>query len=108
MEDQTSFLFDAPRARTSDPITSHEAAASIAPEDLRPRLAAVLNLLAAFGPMTDELLARHYRNYPNLPKQSPSGLRTRRSELVELGLVAASGEYDYTASGRRSIKWETT
>jgi hypothetical protein len=111
------------RARRTDPTTSHEAAASVT--DLTAKQAAVLDVLGAIGPATDEALVREYerrrrfaidlapswgRGYrppPEdiLPEQSASGIRTRRSELVDAGRVRAVDHEGRTASGRRSTRW---
>jgi hypothetical protein len=79
----------AAHARRTDPDTSHAAAASIS--DLPYKRRAVYEVLWAFGPMTDEELVRTYeRNVGTelgtieIPAQSPSGIRSRRSELADL------------------------
>lgn len=62
---------------------------------LRASQALVLNMFRAYGPMNDkDLLDRVHATQkslglPNL--MSPSGVRTRRSELVKLGKVADTG-----------------
>ena len=97
-------LFD-PRAvaRAGDPGTSWEAAESIAPERIRFSQRLVLAVLRELGPSTDEDIyadpAIHYA-------LSPSGARTRRSELVDAGLVRDTGLRSRLKSGRRSIVWE--
>lgn len=98
-----------PRARRSDPVTSQEAADSLANLDsLRASQQAVLVLLQNTGGMADHLLVELYdlwqEDVPTIPTQSPSGLRTRRKELTTMGLVYEKG-YTYTASGRRAIVW---
>ena len=95
-------LFEA-HARRGDPDTSHDAAASIT--DLTARRAAVLDLLRRDGWMTDETIHDHYQDGDIQPPQSPSGLRTRRSELVTLGLVCDTGEREILRSGRRAVVW---
>jgi hypothetical protein len=89
-----------PAARSSDPATSHQAAASISSERLRESQAHVLDTLRLDGPLTDERLVDLIA-----PMQSPSGVRTRRAELVALGLVVDSGRRERTQSGRSSIVW---
>jgi hypothetical protein len=81
------------RARSSDPETSHAAAASV--RDLTAKQQAVLDCLScAAAPVTDQELALLYealRHDEQWPEQSPSGLRTRRAELVDRGVVASVG-----------------
>lgn len=92
-----------PVARTTDPETSHEAAASV--RDIRASQKQVFDLLATLvGGATDDELIRYARRCGVM--QSDSGLRTRRAELVRLGLVRDSGRRGYTALLRRSIIWE--
>lgn len=76
-------------ARGSDPDTSHEAARSI--DRLNTRRLEVLRVLDR--PMTDMRLVAAYAEQtfgevPTVHAQSQSGIRSRRSELVQLGLVA--------------------
>ena len=98
----TPSLFDQPSARLSDPRTSHLAAASV--ENLTERRAAVLYVLGVIQRGTDEDIADAYP--PGMIQQSPSGLRTRRNELVELGHVRDSGLRRKLRSGREAIVWE--
>jgi hypothetical protein len=98
-----------PRARTTDPETSHEAAVSVSA--LRQKQDGVLGLLRRMGPMTLEELVSRYRYEMGvtdfLPQQSDSGIRTRCSELVRMGLVEDSGQRARTASGRKAVVWRT-
>lgn len=99
-------VWDAPRYRATDPATSAYAAASI--EDLPERRRAVYGVLAEYGPLTDEALAEVYGSLAEeglVPPQSPSGLRTRRSELVRSDLVVDSGERGETSTGRAAVVW---
>ena len=91
------------RARYSDPVTSHEAAESITGEKIRESQSIVLGLLRAHGPMTDETLVAVVE--ARGLALSPSGARTRRAELVELGFVEASGERARLRSGRSAAVW---
>ena len=75
-------LFDEAHARRDDPDTSHAAAASVTA--LTATRLAIIDVLATYGPATDETIALHYDG----PPASPSGLRTRRSELVRAGSAA--------------------
>ncbi len=93
-----------PRARRSDPETSHAAARSIRPESLPAAQAKIHGVLEAEGPGTDEdILERLTRlRYPI----SVSGARTRRAELVKKGLVKDSGLRRVLVSHRKAIVWE--
>lgn len=96
-----------PRARRSDPSTSHQAAASVGP--LRDNQRAVLSVLQHFGPLTDEKLVTNYeataKPHGSLPAQSPSGIRTRRRELVDRKLVADTSKKERMTTGRMAILW---
>ena len=72
-------------ARAGDPETSQEAAASQAPDKLSKDRQAVLRVLKMKGPLCDQdiFLALTETGY-NI---SPSGCRTRRAELVDVGLA---------------------
>lgn len=92
-----------PVARRTDPATSHRAAQSVHHSDrTRER---VYQLLADLGPMTDEEIFAAYAQTHAPEIASPSGLRTRRSELVTQGRVMDSTERRPTAAGRDSIVW---
>jgi len=91
-----------PRARNTDPQTSHEAAASV--KDLTETKKYILKALNR--PRTDIGLGEAYRNLKFAPRVSESGLRSRRSELVTDGLVRDSGERVKLESGRKAIVWE--
>lgn len=78
---------------------------------ITPRQRAVYHIIKRHGPMTDTTLVAHYpvlRLYLDrpYPEQSPSGLRTRRSELEAKGYVQDSGTKQRTASGKSAILWE--
>jgi hypothetical protein len=83
-----------PKARSTDPETSHEAAYRASLNMTRNR-EAVMTTLAEIGrPCTDARMIARYRSREDIghvPKQSESGLRTRRAELVTMGLVKACG-----------------
>jgi len=95
--------FPLPRARSQDPATSHAAAASVT--DLSVKQQAVMDTFRACGPMTDEELLDNYPA-PDVPVQTDSGLRTRRHELVEAGLIEDSGETRPTRTGRAAVVWQ--
>jgi len=91
-------------ARTTDPETSHEAAASV--RNLTTRQFLILDIFRFSGPQTDEELIERYDLVAFDTPQSPSGIRTRRAELVAAGKVRFSGAYRYTAANRRTRVWE--
>lgn len=87
-------------ARRTDPHTSWAAARSLDPETLRASQSYVLGVIQDRGPMTDEDLV-----YATSGTMSPSGTRTRRSELVSKGLVYDTGKRVILRSGRHAIVW---
>ena len=93
-----------PRARNTDPDTSHQAAASVAIDTLTRTQALILEALRAHGPLTDEQLCQRIAEVERKPV-SVSGIRTRRSELVTAGRVVDTGERRQTATGRQAIVW---
>lgn len=98
------------RARNTDPETSHAAAASLTVDTLRASQAAVLAALNSTGPMTDVSLVEWYTEAakvdPDYPRQSPSGIRSRRAELTAGGLVEDTGQRVRLESGRQAIVWQ--
>ena len=93
-------LFDTPHARNTDPQTSHDAAASV--KRIRENQQLILACIKRLGPVTDEQLVKKLSFYTPM---SPSGIRTRRNELVKQGLVRDSGHREKLASGRLAILW---
>lgn len=92
-----------PRARLTDPETSHAAASSVS--EIAHTHKIIVTLLRLDGPQTDEELLLLWND--RIAKRiSPSGLRTRRSELVDRGLVRDSGSRRALSSGRKAIVWE--
>lgn len=92
------------RARTTDPKTSHDAAASVA--DVTKTQEFILKALVR--PRTDTELVEAYLKTKGAPLASESGIRSRRAELVKAGRVVDSGRKVILPSGRRSIIWERT
>lgn len=91
-------------ARTSDPVTSHEAARSVS--NITGTQQGILDLLRT--PLCDSELIVAYRlgiEIGVMPFSSESGIRSRRAELVAKGLVTATGEYRLSTAGRRMIVW---
>jgi hypothetical protein len=95
-------LFEHARARSSDPQTSHDAAASIV---TKPSQRDVIATLKAIGPSTQKDLEEH----PQLKEDySPSRIRTAVRELADSGLVVDTGEKKTLKSGRRAIIWKAS
>lgn len=96
-----------PAARRTDPGTSHAAAATVrGVTETREHILEVLAYLDQGA--TDEQIAEVYDQRVRAGAWrpvSPSGLRTRRAELVDLGMVRDSGRTRLTESGRRSVVW---
>lgn len=95
------------RARRTDPATSKAAARSLDPTRLRAVHKVLCKLLEKYGPMTDAGIADRWPRFSAL-LVSPSGLRSRRAELVKAKLVRDSGKRETTNSGRQTIVWELT
>jgi predicted ArsR family transcriptional regulator len=91
-----------PVARTTDPGTSWGAAGSVTKVTITRTRAAILRVLMNVGPMTDEQIAMAVGS----AYTSPSGLRTRRKELVAAGRIRDSGRRERMDSGRWAIVWE--
>lgn len=91
-----------PYARITDPETSHEAASSVS--NISATQEMILFCLR-WEDMTDERLAREFRKSAPEYKVSDSGLRSRRSELVDRGFVCDTGKREKTESGRSTIVW---
>ena len=92
---------DTPRARRSDPTTSHEAADT---NDTDKSIGLVLSALKGFGPSADHELVQMLASSGFTPQR----LRTARAALVERGLVEESGIYRLTSHGRRAIVWRVS
>jgi len=91
-----------PRARATDPQTSHDASDSV--RHVTETQAFILRVLRK-RPRTDSQLIEAYRNYKQAPLASDSGIRSRRAELVRSGQVADTGIKLMLPSGRNSIVW---
>lgn len=92
-----------PKARITDPYTSHEAADSVVL--VTDTQDAIYRLLKKR--MTDDELISEYKKLVlsnRAPAASESGIRSRRAELVQLSLVERKGE-SKTWSGRKCIIW---
>lgn len=101
-------LFDDAQAhaRSTDVAESHAAAASV--KDLTGNQRAILAVMRTWpSPLTDEKLVEIYtRQYKamNLPRQSESGLRSRRAELARAEKIVEAGK-GTTAGGRSCRSW---
>lgn len=97
----------APSARSTDPTTAHEAAASITVQRMRADHHLVLAALHDHGPMNDFALASRVSTaLGRTVKQTSIGVR--RKELVTLGLVRNSGRRAPSDTGKASIVWALT
>lgn len=100
-------------SRRGGPHTSRDAAKSI--KNLTQHRSSVLTLFKAGKRMTDETLLKLYQQMVEKhgwDKQSDSGIRTRRAELVKLGMVHPVRNEDGAvvtergSNGRRRIVWQ--
>jgi hypothetical protein len=95
------------RARSTDPDTSHDAARSIGSLRLNEVREAILALLRV-RPLADWMLVEFYLMDASLPKQSPQSIRSRRADLVRMGLVEKDGTAPHPETGRRHTLWRAT
>lgn len=103
MSDQLALPTEPARARCSDPVTSHAAAASVHHQtETRTWILQALTVC----PMTDTDLIAWARRVGRT--ESESGIRTRRKELVSAGHVAPTGRTETMPSGRLAIVWGVT
>lgn len=86
-------------ARKTDGQTSRDAAASV--QNISETQEQILGILRALGPLTDEEIQSAFVGYC-----SPSGLRSRRAELVRLGKVRQNARKGLTAANRVCAIWE--
>lgn len=96
-------IFDQPQAyaRKTDPDESWIAARSVT--NIRRSQWEVYRALLEYGPRIDEELIFFMRT--DGTKQSTSGIRTRRCELVRFGLVVPITEKQFTQYGNPSQVW---
>lgn len=92
-------------ARKGDPDTSWEAAASTSKMKMTEMRRFIHSTLLSFGPLTDEGIWQHIKHSGLEHKTSPSGARTRRSELVRAGKVYDTDKRSKGTTGRRMILW---
>jgi len=111
MTTQAVFQFEQPIrrpvARATDPETSHEAALSVTLTNVERLQRAIFDILYLRDSMTDEeIFPEARRRLKDWTQVTESGARTRRSELVDMGMVRDSGKRRPTRSGRNAIVWE--
>lgn len=88
-------------ARSTDPVTSHEAADSVKNiTELQTLILAVLG--GSDRPMDDTRIFNVCQFYMAC---TPQGCRSRRAELVRLGLVEAKDKEGISPTGRRANRW---
>lgn len=91
-------------ARRSDPFTSHAAAASVL--DLTATQRYILEAFGNGNGFTDDELIKYYGStYGLVHPASDSSIRSRRSELVDMGKVMDTGSTRPTPFGRASTVW---
>lgn len=88
-------LFAQPRARHSDPETSHAAAQA----QTGRAESYILDVFAKHGPLTDDEVCEHLRDW-----YSPT-VKTARSRLTRRGLLVDSGERRPSVRSRPQIVW---
>ena len=93
-----------PSTRVLDPATSHLAAATITVPDLTRTQARILALITEMGGMSDEEIADHWEAM-DFPPISPSGLRSRRAELVKQARLEDAGARTTTKGGNSTVVW---
>lgn len=94
-------------ARLQDPVTSHEAADSVA--NVTEVQATILDILREKA-MSDEYLVVEYQTRVYRADAKPAteqSIRSRRAELARLGLLSVAG-FTVTLSGRRARVWEAS
>jgi len=92
------------RVRRTDPDTSKDAAKSLTPASITKTQTIVLEALKAHGPMIDYTLIKTLQGESKY--HSESGIRTRRCELTEKGLVRDTGRRVTYITNRQCIVWE--
>jgi len=91
------------KTRANAAKTSQKAAASV--QRMTRKRQDVMATFRRFGALTDEQLVSVYSSMDDVTDQSDSGLRTRRNELVRMGLLADTGQTRPIRSGRQAILW---
>lgn len=97
-----------PRARNTDPQTSHDAAESVNQPTL---VQTCILMLLRSTPMCDEKLVQQYRVWEKIdgfPHASDQSIRSRRAELVRKGFVQAAPFKELMSTGRYGQAWRVT
>jgi hypothetical protein len=97
-----------PHARSTDRATSQAAARSTQGRQTLNQ-DAVVRVFRSLRSATDEQFIDEYRRRQGelaLPRQQDSGLRTRRRELADVGVLRDSGRTTQMRSGRWATVWE--
>lgn len=93
-------------ARLTDPQTSHDAAASVT--NISKVQKAILSLLQA-SPMCDEKLIEQYRIWQQTDDRFPAvtdqSIRSRRAELVKMGLLEPAHWREQLSTGNMGQVW---
>ena len=89
-------------ARTSDPVTSWEAADTVTDDGKRGSQQYVLSYLRVHGPCIAEQIEN------STTKWRASRIRTALTELEHDGLAHPTDSYGRTERGRRARKWAAT
>jgi len=85
-----------PRVRTSDPATSHQAAASIS--DVSSHYAQILEALSTIGPLGKDGISFY-------SKLDPNQIARRLNEMQKLGLISLTGKTVKSNSNRQEREW---
>ena len=94
-----------PIARHDHPDTSHDAAKSVTRRTVNAVISRIMTTLYSYKELTDEQIWAYIKHAVSA---SPSGVRTRRNELVKAGLVEFTGQKSFTKSGRMTRVWTLT
>jgi len=85
-----------PRVRTSDPTTSHQAAASIA--DVSSHYAQILEALSTIGPLGKDGISFY-------SKLDPNQIARRLNEMQKIGLIRLTGKTVKSNSNSQEREW---
>lgn len=94
------------KARNADPATSHDAANSVS--HISETQNGILTVLRE-SPMCDERLVARFNEWVSTGRFSPASaqsIRSRRAELVRLGLVEFADRTEMMSTGRMARVWQ--